>query len=91
MCFLGTKNYNSKRLWLKNGNSNKQILKFKSYECQIILHHNLQQLTNSTMTKKKEFVCGISKLRLNRNENLKLREKVLEMTRIKRERYELVN
>ena len=43
------------------------------------------------MEKKKEFVFGISKLRLNRNKNLKLREKVLRIARIKREQHELAN
>ena len=33
----------------------------------------------------------ISKLRLNRNKNLKLREKILKMTKIKREQHEITN
>ncbi|MDH5463949.1 MAG: CRISPR-associated endonuclease Cas1 [Nitrosopumilus sp.] len=52
----------------------------KQYSCQIILQDNLQQLSNFIVEKKKEFDFVIPKMKLNRNDNLELREKILSMT-----------
>ena len=52
----------------------------KNYSYQIILQDNLQQLSNFIVGKKKEFDFVIPKMKLNRNDNLKLREKILSMT-----------
>ncbi len=52
----------------------------KNYSYQIILQDNLQQLANFILEKKKEFDFSIPKIRLNRNDNLELREKILNMT-----------
>jgi len=58
----------------------------KNYSYQIILQDNLQQLANFIVDKKKEFDFVIPKIRLNRNDNLQLREKVLNMTSDERKR-----
>ena len=63
-------NFNSKYNY-KNG---------KNYSYQIILQDNLQQLSNFILEKKKEFEFIIPKMKLNRNDNLELREKILNMT-----------
>ena len=55
----------------------------KQYSYQIILQDNVQQLANFVVDKKKEFVV-IPKIKLNRNDNLELREKILSMTTKKR-------
>ena len=52
----------------------------KKYSYQIILQDNLQQLVNFIVDKKKEFEYDIPKIKLNRNDNLELREKILNMT-----------
>ncbi len=52
----------------------------KNYSYQIILQDNLQQLSNFIVDKKKEFTFVIPKMKLNREDNLELREKVLNMT-----------
>ena len=52
----------------------------KNYSYQIILQDNLQQLANFITEKKKEFEFIIPKMRLIRNDNLGLREKILKMT-----------
>ena len=52
----------------------------KNYSYQIILQDNLQQLSNFIVEKKKEFDFVIPKTRLNRNDNVELREKILRMT-----------
>ncbi|MDH3203137.1 MAG: CRISPR-associated endonuclease Cas1 [Nitrosopumilus sp.] len=52
----------------------------KNYSYQVILQDNLQQLTNFIVDKKKEFDFIIPKIKLNRNDNLELREKILNMT-----------
>ena len=52
----------------------------KNYSYQIILQDNLQQLSNFIVEKKKEFDFSIPKIKLNRNDNLELREKILSMT-----------
>lgn len=52
----------------------------KNYSYQIILQDNLQQLANLIIGKKKEFDFVIPKIKLNRNDELELREKILSMT-----------
>ncbi|MCH9657447.1 CRISPR-associated endonuclease Cas1 [archaeon] len=52
----------------------------KNYSYQIILHDNLQQLGNFIVDKKKEFEFIIPKIKLNRNDNLELRDKIFNMT-----------
>ena len=52
----------------------------KQYSYQIILQDNLQQLANFVVDKKKEFNFVIPKTKLNRNDNLELRNKILNMT-----------
>ncbi|WP_420545474.1 CRISPR-associated endonuclease Cas1 [Nitrosopumilus sp.] len=58
----------------------------KNYSYQIILQDNLQQLSNFIVDKKKEFDFVIPKLKLNRNDNLELRERILNMTPDERKR-----
>ena len=52
----------------------------KNYSCQIILQDNLQQLSNFIKDQRKEFDFVIPKTKLYRNENIELREKILNMT-----------
>lgn len=52
----------------------------KNYSYQIILQDNLQQFSNFIVEKKKEFDFGIPKIKLNRIDELELREKILSMT-----------
>jgi len=52
----------------------------KNYSYQIILQDNLQQLANFIVEKKTEFDFVIPKMNLNRNDELELREKILNMT-----------
>jgi len=63
-------NFNAKHNY-KNG---------KNYSYQIILQDNLQQLSNFIVDKKKEYDFVIPKMELNRNDNVELREKILNMT-----------
>ena len=52
----------------------------KQYSYQIILQDNLQQLSHFIVGKKMEFNFTIPKMKLNRNDNVELREKILNMT-----------
>jgi CRISPR-associated protein Cas1 len=52
----------------------------KQYSYQIILQDNLQQLPNFIIKKKEEFEFVIPKMKVIRNDNLELREKILNMT-----------
>jgi CRISPR-associated protein Cas1 len=52
----------------------------KNYSYQIILQDNLQQLSNFILEKKNEFEFIVPKMRINRNDNLEFREKILSMT-----------
>ena len=52
----------------------------KQYSYQIILQDNLQQLSNFIVEKKEEFEFVIPKMKVIRNDNLELREKILKMT-----------
>ena len=56
----------------------------KNYSYQIILQDNLQQLSNFILEKKKEFDFVIPKMKLKRNDNVELREKILNMTTTER-------
>ena len=58
----------------------------KNYSYQIILQDNLQQLSNFIVDKKNEFNFIIPKMTLNRNDNLELRERILNMTSDERKR-----
>lgn len=51
------------------------------------MQDNLQQLANFILGKKKEFEFVISKMKLNRNDKLKLRKKILSMTPDERKRF----
>ena len=53
---------------------------------QIIHHDNLQQLSNFIADKEKDFDFSIPKIKLNRNDDVELRGKVLKMTAKERER-----
>jgi CRISPR-associated protein Cas1 len=70
-----------------NFNSKYDYKNNKQYPYQIILQDNLQQLANFIVAKKKECVFDIPKIKLNRNDDLELREKVLRMTTMERERF----
>jgi len=59
----------------------------KQYSYQIILQDNLQQLSNFIVEKKKEFEFVIPKMRLNRNYDLELKEKILNMTVEERKKF----
>ena len=52
----------------------------KQYSYQIILQDNLQQLANFIVDKRKEFDFILPKMKLNRNDDVELREKILKMT-----------
>ncbi|MCH9658398.1 CRISPR-associated endonuclease Cas1 [archaeon] len=58
----------------------------KQHSYQIILQDNLQQLSNFIMEKKKDFDFIVPKIKLNRNDNLELRKKILRMSVEERER-----
>ena len=58
----------------------------KNYPYQIILQDNLQQLSNFIVDKKKEFDFVIPKMKLNKNDDLGLRERILSMTPNERKR-----
>ena len=52
----------------------------KNYSYQVILQNNLQQLSNFIVGKKNEFDFVIPKMKLNRNDDLELKEKIMKMT-----------
>jgi len=52
----------------------------KNYSYQNILQDNLQQLSNFVVGKKKEIEFNIPAMKLHRNDNLKLKEKISSMT-----------
>ncbi|MDH3834783.1 MAG: CRISPR-associated endonuclease Cas1, partial [Nitrosopumilus sp.] len=58
----------------------------KQYSYPIILQDNLQQLSNFIIDKNKEFDFVIPKMKLNRNDNLELRDKILNMSSDERKR-----
>ena len=63
-----------------NFNSRYDYKNHKQYSYQIILQDNLQQLSNFIAEKKKEFDFIIPKMKLSRNDDMELREKILNMT-----------
>jgi len=56
----------------------------KNYSYQIILQDHLQQLANFIVDKKEEFEFIIPKMKWSRNDDVELREKILNMTTEKR-------
>ena len=88
--FIITENYHTRldediaKLLIERINSNFNVRynykNGKQYSYQIILQDNLQQLSNFIVEKKKEFDFVIPNMNLNRNDNLELRDKILNMT-----------
>ncbi|MCH9658955.1 CRISPR-associated endonuclease Cas1 [archaeon] len=56
----------------------------KNYSYQIILQDNLQQLSNFILGKKREFDFVIPNMSLNRNDDVELRKRILDMTTTER-------
>ena len=52
----------------------------RTIHIRLYLQDNLQQLANFIVDRKKEFEFVIPKIKLNRNDNFELREKILKMT-----------
>ena len=69
-----------------NFNSRYNYKNRKNYSYHIILQDNLQQLSNFVVDKKNEFEFNVPKMKLNKNYNLKLRERILNMTTEERKR-----
>ena len=94
--FIITENYHTRlgesvaKLLIEKINSNFNVRcnykNNKLYSYQIILQDNLQQLSNFIVDKEKEFDFDIPKIKLNRNDDVELREKILKMTTIERKR-----
>ena len=88
--FIITENYHTRlgedvaKLLIEKINSNfnarYKYKNEKNYSYQIILQDNLQQLSNFILEKKKEHYFVIPKMKLNRNDDIELREKILNMT-----------
>ncbi|MCA9828299.1 MAG: hypothetical protein KC444_07925 [Nitrosopumilus sp.] len=87
--FIITENYHTRledvaKLLIEKINSNfnarYNYKNGKSYSYQIILQDNLQQLSNFIVEKKKELDFVIPKMKLNRNDHLELKKKILNMT-----------
>ena len=88
--FIITENYHARlgedvaKLLIEKVNSNfnarYNYKNGKNYSYQIILQDNLQQLCNFVVEKKKELEFIIPKMKLNRNDDLELREKILNIT-----------
>ena len=94
--FITTENYHTRlgedvaKLLIEKINSNfnakYNYKNGKNYSYQIILQDNLQQLANFIVGKKNEFDFVIPRMKLNRNDNLELREKILNITPEERKR-----
>ena len=94
--FIITENYHTRlgedvaKMLIEKINSNFNIRynykNSKNYSYQTILQDNLQQLSNFIVDKKKEFEFVIPKMKLNRNDDIELREKILNMTTEERKR-----
>jgi len=52
----------------------------ENYSHQIILHDNLQQLSNFIVDKKQEFNFNIPIMKIRRNDDVELRDNILKMT-----------
>ena len=88
--FIITENYHTRlgedvaKLFIEKINSNfnakYHYKNGRNYSYQVILQDNLQQLSNFIVEKKKEFDFIIPKMKLNRNDDVKLRKKILNMT-----------
>jgi len=97
--FIVTENYHTRlgedvaKLLIEKINSNfnakYNYKNGKNYSYQIILQDNLQQLSNFIAGKKNEFDFVIPKMKLNRKDNLELREKILSMTPDERKKLEI--
>ena len=95
--FIITENYRTRlgedvaKLLIEKINSNfndrYNYTNSKNYSYQIILQDNLQQLANFIVDKKKEFRFIIPKMKLSRNDNAVLREKILKMTPDERKQF----
>jgi len=64
----------------QNFNHKIQYKNNKRYSYQNILHDQIQQLANLILEKKKECEFNIPKMKIERKDNLELREKILNMT-----------
>ena len=94
--FIITENYHTRlgegiaKLLIEKINSNFNVRynykNGKNYSYQIILQDNLQQLSNFIVDKKKDFDFVIPKIKLNRNDNLELRNRILNMSIDERKR-----
>ena len=71
---------------VSNFNAGHNYKNGKNYSYQIILSDNIQQLANFISEKKKEFEFNIPAMKLNRNVDLELKEKILSMTVEERKR-----
>ena len=69
-----------------NFNSKYNYKSGKNYSYQIILQDNLQQLANFIVDKKTEFEFVIPEIKLNRNDDVELRNKISKMTVDERKR-----
>ena len=69
-----------------NFNSRYNYKNGENYSYQIILQDNLQQLSNFIVEKTKGFNFIITKIKIGRNDNIELREKILNMISKERER-----
>ena len=88
--FITTENYHTRlgedvaKLLIEKINSNfnarYNYKNGQNYSYQVILQDNLQQLSNFIVGKKKEYDFVIPKMKLNRNNNSELRERILNMT-----------
>jgi len=78
-------NWSTHSISVSNFNARYNYKNGKNYSHQIILQDNLQQLSNFILEKKKEFEFNVPKMKLNRNDNLESREKILNMTLEKRQ------
>jgi len=63
-----------------NFNAKSNYKNDKNYSYQVMLQDNLQQLSNFLVDKKEEFDFVIPKMKLNKNDNVELRERILNMT-----------
>lgn len=79
--FRGIRKWNYKRQIKKIDKARRSPLNSGTKgENQVILQDNLQQLANFIVDKKKDFDFVIPKMNLSRNDNVELRNKILNMT-----------